>query len=148
MSEPFTPRTLDAIERAVPAGYAPPWTVEPWFDGEQRDVLRGWLVGYDRTGIAPELRDLCGTVATVPDYGESLAQFIAAARTAVPAMAAEIRRLYALVDRLCDHQFPAPVGDPDDPGYGPGDCTRCGTTYQQYDFGLGERIAAALEAGA
>lgn len=148
MSEPFTPRTLDAIERAVPAGYAPPWTVEPWFDGEQQDVLRGWLIVHDRTGVAPELRDLCGTVATVPDHGEALAKFIAAARTVVPGMAAEIRRLYTLVDKLCDHHFPAPTGDPDDPEYGPGDCTRCGTTYQQYDFGLGGRIAAAFEAGA
>lgn len=34
------------------------------------------------------------------------------------------------------------------PEYGPGDCTRCGTTFQQYDFGMGERIAAGLEAGA
>lgn len=146
MSEPFTPRTLDAIERAVPAGYAPPWTVEPWFDGEQQDVLRGWLIVHDRTYVAPELRELCGTVATVPDYGEALAKFIAAARTVVPGMAAEIRRLYALVDRLCDHEFPAP--NPADAEPAPGDCTRCGTTYQQYDAGMGERIAALLEAGA
>lgn len=148
MNNTFNPKRLDQIERSVPYGYDPPWTVEPWFDDEQRDVLRGWLIVHDRTGVAPELRDLCGTVASVPDYGEVLATFIAAARTAVPQMAAEIRRLYALVDRLCDHDFPAPAGDPDGPEYGPGDCTRCGTTYQQYDFGLGERIAAAFEAGA
>lgn len=144
MPEPFTPRRLDAIERSVPSGCPAPWTVEPSFDGEDREVLRGWLVGYDRSHVRPDLRDLCGLVATVPDYGESLAGFIAAARIAVPEMALEIRRLYALVDRLCEHEFPAP--DPAGAEPAPGDCTRCGTTYQQYDFGMGERIAAGLEA--
>lgn len=145
MPEPFTPRRLDAIERAIPGGYPAPWTAEPCFGDEQRDVLRGWLVGYDRSHVRPDLRELCGLVATVPDYGEDLAKFIAAARTAVPEMAAEIRRLYALVDRLCDHDFPSP--NPQDAEPAPGDCTRCGTTYAQYDAGMGERLAALLEAG-
>jgi hypothetical protein len=31
-------------------------------------------------------------------------------------------------------------------GAGPGDCLKCGMTYQEYGAGLGERIADGLEA--
>lgn len=47
----------------------------------------------------------------------------------------------------CEHEFPPPTGDPDAEGYGPGDCTRCGMTYQRYDAQFGERMAEALEGG-
>jgi hypothetical protein len=145
VTAPMSLARLREIEKTVPAGYSAPWTVDPI---DEDGVLRGWAVGYCRDGVAPELRELCGLVATVPDYGERLAEFIAQARTAVPELVAEVKRLTAVVDRLCAHAFPAPTGDPDSEDYGPGDCTTCGMTYEQYDARMGERMAEALEGGA
>lgn len=92
MSEPMTARRFAEIRESVPASYPPPWTVEP---DDDDGVLRGWLVGYDRSDVLPELRDKCGLVARVPDYGEQLARFIADAVTAVPQLLDEVERLRA-----------------------------------------------------
>ena len=73
---------LAAIEARMPAVYDGPWYVQPADDGR-------WLVGY------PTDNPKAGLIATVPDYGEHLAEFIAAARTDVPALVAEVRRLRA-----------------------------------------------------
>jgi len=73
---------LDAIRRTIPAVYDGPWYVQLDDDGR-------WKVGY------PTDNPKAGRVATVPDYGEQLAEFIAAARTAVPALLAEVERLRA-----------------------------------------------------
>lgn len=66
----------------------------------------------------------------------------------VASVVAEVDRLWALVDRLCEHEFPPPTGPSDADDYAPGDCTRCGMTYQQWDARFGERMAEALEGGA
>lgn len=92
MAEPMPARRLAEIRESIPATCPAPWTVEP---DEDDGVLRGWLVGYDRSHVLPELRDKCGLVARVPDYGESLARFIANAITAVPDLLAEVERLRA-----------------------------------------------------
>lgn len=93
---------------------------------------------------------------------ECTAEFRQVADEDLPELFAEINRLrgqhdllqlargrhLAALDRLCDHQFPSPLGDPDADGYGPGDCTRCGMTYAEHDARFGERMAQALEGGA
>lgn len=112
MPEPLSTERLTEIERTVPRGYPAPWSVEPKFDGDDSgDVLRGWLIGYDRSHVAPGLHDLCGLVATVPDYGEGLAGFIASARTVVPELMAEVRRLAGLLALALEHLEACPAPD-------------------------------------
>lgn len=78
--EPST-TDIDAIRALVPMrSYEGPWYVELDEDG-------WWLVGY------PTNNPLAGLIAKVPDYGDLLARFIAATRTAVPALLAEVDRL-------------------------------------------------------
>lgn len=79
---------IQALADALPDA---PWRVEESMDGT---VLRGWLVGY-----ATDNPD-AGLVAEVPDYGYHIAQWIAAARTAVPELVAEVRALRAEVEAL------------------------------------------------
>jgi hypothetical protein len=72
---------LTAIAGRVPEWYAAPWTYD--FEGDQ------WWVGYATDN------PLAGLIATVPDYGERLAEFIAHAREDIPALLAEVQRLTA-----------------------------------------------------
>ena len=90
------PLDLDAIRRRIPTCLAP-WYVE--YD----EPAGKWLIGY------PTANPLAGLIATVPDYGEQLAEFIAHARTDVPALveqvaalAAELERVRAVVERIRD----------------------------------------------
>lgn len=73
---------LDAIRRRVPNVYAGPWTVQTGDHGDDN-----WYVNYATNN------PLAGLVATVPDYGANLAEFIAHAREDVPALLAEVERL-------------------------------------------------------
>jgi len=86
MTEPTAPLDLDAIRHRVPLGHEGPWYVE--FDEE----TGRWSVGY------PSDNPLAGLIATVPDYGHHLAEFIAHARQDVPALLAEVDRLRMVVD--------------------------------------------------
>ncbi len=61
-------------------------------------------------------------------------------------LVAEIDRLWAVIDRVCEHAFAPPDAGAKEPE--PGDCRFCGMTYQQYDARHGERMADALEGGA
>ena len=63
-------------------GYEGPWSIGS--TGEDEHV---WLVGY------PADHPAGGLIATVPDYGYDLAEFIAHARTDIPALLDEGRRL-------------------------------------------------------
>ena len=63
--------------------YEGPWYVDS--NGEH-----DWLVGY------PTDHPAAGLIATVPDYGYSLAEFIAHARTDMPALLVDVERLRAL----------------------------------------------------
>lgn len=92
------------------------------------------------------------TVAPItPDYLRQLRILLddgvtGYSRDAVASLVAEIDRLNAVLDRVCNHAFPPPdesTGEPE-----PGDCISCGMTYQQYDARHGERMAEALEGGA
>lgn len=76
------PTALDlaAIRSTIPASYPGPWYVHLDDDGQ-------WLVGYLTSN------PLGGLVAAVPDYGQQFAAFIAAARTNIPALLAEVDRL-------------------------------------------------------
>ncbi|MFF3848022.1 hypothetical protein [Streptomyces sp. NPDC002328] len=83
MTEPLSPEREQEIRESIPTVYGPPWTLHPnWEDGT-------WRVMYATD------HPLAGLVATVPDYGEHLAEFIATARAAVPELLAEIDRLRA-----------------------------------------------------
>jgi hypothetical protein len=73
---------LDAIRRRVPDVYTGPWTVQTGDPGDDN-----WYVAYATDN------PLAGLVATVPDYGANLAEFIAHAREDVPALIAEVERL-------------------------------------------------------
>lgn len=67
-------------------------------------------------------------------------------REAVASLVAEIDRLWAVIDRVCEHAFPSPDASANEPE--PGDCRFCGMTYLQHDQRFGERMAEALEGGA
>jgi hypothetical protein len=84
MTTPLTPDQLAAIAARVPEGYDSPWTVSPETDADGALV---WHVSYATDN--PH----AGHVAEVPDYGEVLAEFIAAARSDIPALLAEVKRL-------------------------------------------------------
>lgn len=88
MTAPLSEDRLAEINNTVPLGYDPPWYFQPAENG------RDWVVGYSTDN------PLAGLVATVPDYGMYLAEFIAVARTAVPELLAEVARLRAEVERL------------------------------------------------
>lgn len=82
---------LDAIRRRIPFHYAAPWRVEQNGDWHKQDRNGSWLVGYNTDN------PLAGLVATVPDYGYDLAEFITHAREDVPELLAEVERLRAIV---------------------------------------------------
>lgn len=70
---------LVELERLVAAATPPPWTCEPGpyfevMDGENRPVRASWFGGN--------------------------ARFIAAARTALPALVAEVRRLRGMMEEM------------------------------------------------
>lgn len=71
---------IEAIRRRVPDVYPAPWTVTSGTDDD-------WYVAYATSN------PLAGLVATVPDYGINLADFIAHAREDIPALIAEVERL-------------------------------------------------------
>lgn len=89
MTEPLD---LDAIRARVPWHYPATWTVEPAPVGDEHLVL--YATDDPRAGL----------VATVPDYGYALAEFIAHARTDVPALLAEVERLTAELARSEDER--------------------------------------------
>lgn len=76
------PLDLEEIRASIPAEYEAPWTVQPGVDHEGHLV---WHVLYDTTN--PD----AGLVATLPDYAEGLAEFIAHARTVVPHLLSRLR---------------------------------------------------------
>lgn len=84
--QPLTPEELAEIEAGIPAIYGAPWTTEPGTDEHGHLV---WHVRY-----ATDNPD-AGLVATLPDYAEHLAEFTAAARTNVPRLLREVKRLRA-----------------------------------------------------
>ena len=88
MPEALPDARLAEIASTIPSGYEGPWYFQPAEDG------RRWVVGYPTD--CPD----AGLIATVPDYGMYLAEFIAAARNAVPELVAEVKRLRAEVERL------------------------------------------------
>ena len=71
------------------AHYPGPWDVVPNDDGSGN-----WLIGY------PTENPLAGLIATVPDYGEAIAEFLAAAREDVPALLDDNARLRERVAEL------------------------------------------------
>lgn len=77
----MTPEREQEIRDSIPTVYGPPWTVHP----DMEDST--WRVMYATD------HPLAGLVAVVPDYGAHLAEFIAAARAAVPELLVEVGRL-------------------------------------------------------
>jgi hypothetical protein len=88
--QPLTDEQLAEIQARIPVVYEGPWDFE-WDDSDtgQPDC---WVVSYSSD------HPLAGLVAEVPDYGAELAEFIAHARTDVPALLAEVDRLRAALD--------------------------------------------------
>lgn len=85
---PLSPKRLAEIRESIPPEYPAPWeTHHEMVDGY-------WLIGYATDN------PLAGLVAKVPDYGFYLAEFIAAARAAVPELLAEVDRLSKRVAEL------------------------------------------------
>lgn len=84
MSERLSPQREAEIRDRIPAVYDGPWDYE-WDDSEGARYS-GWVISY------PTDNPLAGLVAEVPDYGEQIAEFIAHARTDVPALLAEVER--------------------------------------------------------
>ncbi|MFE9382320.1 hypothetical protein ACFYMO_03650 [Streptomyces sp. NPDC007025] len=82
LAAPMTDERLEEIRRTIPETYRGPWVYRPSDEGD-------WWVEY------PSDNPQAGHVATVPDYGENLAFFIAKARTAVPELIDEVMRLQA-----------------------------------------------------
>ena len=98
--QPLSDERLAEIAATSPH-YEGPWTYDLDDDGLD------WVVLY------PSNTPLAGRVATVPDYGEYLAEFIAGARTAVPELLAEVKRLraveaaaYGFADEMGDYCSP------------------------------------------
>ncbi|MEV4033424.1 hypothetical protein [Streptomyces umbrinus] len=77
----MTPEREQEIRDSIPTVYGPPWTVHPNMEDST------WHVMYATD------HPLAGLVAVVPDYGAHLAEFIAAARAAIPELLAEVDRL-------------------------------------------------------
>jgi hypothetical protein len=97
MTQPTSqPLDLDAIEARAAAATPGPWCTDSWEiyqDSEYQPGISFWI---GETCRADEEND-----------GRADAEFVAHARTDVPAMAAEIRRLraeLAAVTALCDEQ--------------------------------------------
>ncbi|MFR9794274.1 hypothetical protein ACL07V_37570 [Streptomyces sp. MB22_4] len=86
----MTQLDLDAIEARANAATPGPWTTD------------GWEIYQGDGNSAPDLMKWVGETCRADDYDGSQndAAFIAHARTDVPAMAAEIRRLRARVTEL------------------------------------------------
>lgn len=97
-----TPTPLSAereqeIRNSIPTVYSPPWTIEPIEDG-------AWRVLYATD------HPLAGLVCEVPDYGEHLAEFIAAARAAVPELLAELDRVRGVLTEIRNLHKDSPMG--------------------------------------
>lgn len=86
----MTPEELDAIEARIPYGYPPPWTVDPWHEDEEGQVLRGWIVN-----AADAVPGRYGTVLMAPDYGEQHALWAVSARQDIPNLIAALRKAQA-----------------------------------------------------
>lgn len=89
----LTRQRLAEIADRIPHGYPGPWTVTPAKNG---DGGLDWLIGY------PTDNPDAGLVATVPDYGEGLAEFIAHARQDVVDLLAEVHRLHPCDEAATD----------------------------------------------
>jgi hypothetical protein len=87
MTTPLTPQQLDEIEQRANAATPGPWTTD------------GWEIYQGGGSSAPDLMAWAGETCRADDYDGSRndADFIAHARTDVPALLAEIRRLRAEV---------------------------------------------------
>lgn len=84
---PKREQRLEDIRRSIPTSYAGPWTVHPDTTDDQ------WRISYATKN------PLAGLVATVPDYGENLAHFIAETRVDVPWLMAELAEQDARAER-------------------------------------------------
>ena len=92
----MTDARLDDLDRLANGATAGPWYAD---DGAAEGFDGSWDVcGPDQCGIA----SITGTalVARYVRDKEANANFIAASRTAVPELVAEVRRLRAIVDKL------------------------------------------------
>ncbi|MGW0904929.1 hypothetical protein [Streptomyces sp. NPDC002853] len=87
MSDRLSPQREAEIRNRIPSVYDGPWDYQ-WDDSEGARYS-GWVISY------PTDNPLAGLVAEVPDYGEQLADFIAHARTDVPALLAELAAVRA-----------------------------------------------------
>ena len=87
MTDPMTPERLAEIEARAEAATEGPW--EAWDRGI------GFEVHVNGEGLNSEFRET---------FRQADAEFIAAARTDVPALLAEVRRLQAAVERVRDRQ--------------------------------------------
>lgn len=76
----------DRLLRA--SGYGTDWSYE------DDDANRTWVVGYATTN--PQ----AGLIATVPDYGEQIADLIAHAPADLTALLAEVDRLRGVLDSI------------------------------------------------
>ncbi|GAA0970002.1 hypothetical protein GCM10009555_018150 [Acrocarpospora macrocephala] len=94
MNESLPDDRLAEIQTTIPESYDPPWTYQP---GEDANGYLVWLVASHSGEVL---------IATVPDYGEQLAQFIADARASMPQLVAEVVRLRALLDGPCGSCHP------------------------------------------
>ncbi|WP_214103179.1 MazG-like family protein [Acrocarpospora catenulata] len=143
-AESMPPGRLAEIEATIPDGqFGDHWTFTPGEDANRKGI---WVVLDDDNQV----------IATVPmgdgdpDPGADLADFLAGARTAVPELAAEVRRLNGVVGFLgrelqrdaqktvdavraeaaaesCDHSFPCQP--PHGSVFNPGPCRHCGLPY-------------------
>ena len=91
--EPMTPEELDAIEARATAATAGPWT----YEGSGCIHTRA-TEHYDPEDEAYVLEVLRGP--DDPSRHTANGRFVAAARTDVPALVAEVRRLRTEVERL------------------------------------------------
>lgn len=73
---------------ALVSGYGTDWSYE------DDDANRTWVVGYATTN--PQ----AGLIATVPDYGEQIANLIAHAPADLTALLAEVDRLRGVLDSI------------------------------------------------
>lgn len=99
MSEYLTDADLDAIEARVGAATEGPWVAEC---GSSNSPCIDFVLTEN---IDPRLDDRASIAETYTDEAEN-ADFIASARTDVPRLVAEVRRLRAQVERLT-----APLGE-------------------------------------
>lgn len=88
----MTDQELAAIEARANAATPGPWKAIniPFRSGD--NTYSFWEVYHDRDGVG----DSGGWYAVGDDYTEITAQFVAATRTDIPALVAEVRRLRAI----------------------------------------------------